>query len=286
MAEEKKKPYSWHQAFAENLQMVLTPVGIDVMPEVEVISKPPRADLILIRREEPEWTEEQRARLCEGIRDCRAPRVFLEQKHTESVNSRVIRRAIANDVHLKDSLGLEEGDLASYIVTSKTPDSYTLRDHGYQLTDKPGVYRSNQQSASYVDMIILNELENTPYNVAFKLFASRMKEQYAVLQLLNSGEIPWAEESWYWFAKGICKVSLEAEESIMQKVSQEFLREIGRSFTSLGVMDLVTDHLKESNELTNLLANNETFIQAFVRQMTPEQKTAFLQMLSREQGQA
>ncbi|MBF0176255.1 MAG: hypothetical protein HQL63_05330 [Magnetococcales bacterium] len=59
----------WHCLVGATLKMLLEPVGIEVRSEVQVVSLPPKADLILIQRKAGGWTEAQRLLLADGLRD-------------------------------------------------------------------------------------------------------------------------------------------------------------------------------------------------------------------------
>ncbi|MBK8047478.1 MAG: hypothetical protein IPK16_10350 [Anaerolineales bacterium] len=49
-----------HQLLSKILELVLTPVDITVESELQVMSEPPRADLLLLRRHGKVWTAAQR----------------------------------------------------------------------------------------------------------------------------------------------------------------------------------------------------------------------------------
>ena len=67
-----------HQLLGKVLEIVLTPVDITVESEVQVMSEPPKADLLLLRRNGRRWSEEQRKLLPDGIRDRQARHHLLE----------------------------------------------------------------------------------------------------------------------------------------------------------------------------------------------------------------
>ncbi len=85
----------WHRLLGTLLERFLTPVGIDVSTNVEVMSSPPEADILLLRRQGRQWSEEQKARLPDGIRDSDAKHILIEFKYTNpSTNRRCGRLSV------------------------------------------------------------------------------------------------------------------------------------------------------------------------------------------------
>ena len=52
-------PTRWHRLLGALLDAVLSPVGISVETDIAVTAEPPRANLLLLRREQPHWNEAQ-----------------------------------------------------------------------------------------------------------------------------------------------------------------------------------------------------------------------------------
>jgi hypothetical protein len=57
----KKQKTSWHRLLARLLELVLSPVNIEVLSDVSVMTDPPEADILLLRRQVAQWTAAQRA---------------------------------------------------------------------------------------------------------------------------------------------------------------------------------------------------------------------------------
>jgi hypothetical protein len=70
---------SWHLLFSKLFEELLPPVGISVQHNVKIMSQPPEADILLLKRER-KWTKTQRERLPDGIRDSHARHLLLEFK--------------------------------------------------------------------------------------------------------------------------------------------------------------------------------------------------------------
>ncbi|MBI3959527.1 MAG: hypothetical protein HY328_12030 [Chloroflexi bacterium] len=70
----------WHQLLGTLLELALTPVDIQVETEVQVMAEPPKADILLLRRKTPQWTDAQRALLPDGIRESSAGHIGQVRK--------------------------------------------------------------------------------------------------------------------------------------------------------------------------------------------------------------
>ena len=84
-----------HQLLGKVLELLLTPVDITVESELRVMSEPPKADVLLLRRHGKQWSEAQRKVLPDGIRDRQARHHLLECKFSESLNENALRQAVS-----------------------------------------------------------------------------------------------------------------------------------------------------------------------------------------------
>ena len=172
----RKQRRQWHQAFGDVLEFLLTPVKINVLTDLPVLASPPKMDILILRNEGPGWTGEQRARLPHGIRDVRASQIVLEFKKTESFNEAAVKQALIYEtLHLANQ-GLKQEEVATFVVSSQTPQKKTLAALGYEATDHHGVFRSRFPILERIILISLNDLADTSFNAAFKIFASKRKE--------------------------------------------------------------------------------------------------------------
>jgi len=135
----KKPKIAWHQIFARLLEEVLSPVDISVLTEVSVMSNPPQADILLLTRQQTTWTEAQRQRLPDGIRQSKASHVLLEFKYTESVTKETLIQAVAYDYFYKQSKQLSAKEVQTFIISAKQPHKNTLNKLGYEATKLKGV---------------------------------------------------------------------------------------------------------------------------------------------------
>jgi hypothetical protein len=108
MVEITKVQVPAHKALGTLLQELLTPVGITVVTEFQVMAAPPRGDILLLRREQPEWTPAQRVLLPDAIRDSRASHILVELKSTETFGKAALRQASGYDTFYRRTQGADE----------------------------------------------------------------------------------------------------------------------------------------------------------------------------------
>ena len=174
----------WHRLLGSLLEQLLTPVGISVQCDIKVMVNPPEADILLLRRETPQWTAEQFERLPDGIRDCVATDILLEFKYTESVNETALQQTLSYDFFYKRTHHLSANKVKSFLISAKTPHAATLKRFSYEKTCHQGVYHSASPLLEHVTLIVLNELSNDPHNAWIKCFASRnLEKQKAFISL-------------------------------------------------------------------------------------------------------
>ena len=185
MKEPQSNPNDWHLPFAETLEWDLTPVGVPVLPEVLVMSKRPRVDILILRQLEKAWTAEQLERLPDGIRQSTASHILLEFKYTQSINDDVLVQTLAYDLFYRNSKKLTVDEVQTFLVSGIKPQLDTRKPYGYENLRYPGVYDSHNQLEKRIQLISLNELADEPYNAAFKIFATHQKEKHKAFRLLE-----------------------------------------------------------------------------------------------------
>ena len=186
-----------HRLLGKILELVLTPVDISVQSEVQVMSQPPKADLVLLRRKGKAWSEAQRSLLPDGIRDRIARHILLECKFTESVNEWAIQQGLGYDFFYRRTQHLKADDLQTYVVSAKTPDASFLNRLGYRCIDKPGVYVTTQPILERIVILVLNELRDEPHNEFRRLFASRQRIRKQTMEGVAQRHFTeWSDEFW------------------------------------------------------------------------------------------
>ena len=176
----------WHRIFGQMLEGLLCPLNLEVYTELPVMSFPPEADVVIIRRHEKTWTDTQRKYLPDGIRDTHAKYVIIEFKYTESVNKNALQQALSYDYLFHVHKDIKKKDIQTFLVASKTPNEAFMSQMGYiQVSGRKGVYQSQNEAWNSIKILVLNELPNTYNNVFFKCFASRKVERLKAFQLLQ-----------------------------------------------------------------------------------------------------
>jgi hypothetical protein len=222
----------WHRFLAKMFEELLTPLDVTVISDFPVMTNPPEGDILLIRRDSPEWTEEQIERLPDGIRDTRADHILIEFKFTESVNAAAVTQALAYDTFFKKAQkNLDPSRIQTVILSSKTPAKASREALGYTICSKTGVYQSSNLLIKNITLISINELDDSPHNDFVKCFASRKNERKrAFKNLLRSGRRG-LTVALIFLINGIMKFLLKSQtgEIAMEKeITPEFVMEIGK----------------------------------------------------------
>lgn len=157
------------------LEKLLPPVEISVYIEAPVMIEFPQVDILLLRRQHDFWTDEQRERLPDGIRDSQASHILLEFKYTESINKDALIQAQMYDFLYRQSQKLTDKDVQTFIISAKQPQPETLTKWGYIGTEYSGVYKSQNPLLITIPLLSLNELSDEPHNAFIKCFASQQK---------------------------------------------------------------------------------------------------------------
>ena len=222
----------WHTLLGTLLERFLTPVGIEVSTNVEVMSSPPEADIVLLRRQGKHWSDDQKARLPDGIRDSDASHILIEFKYTQSFNELSLRQAVGYDYFYQLSKDLKRHEVQTVVVSSKTPQHATLKEFGYEPDGHPGVFRSRYALVKHALLLVANDLDDTPHNAPIKCFASRKPvKQRALIQLHNT---TWSNTptTFWWFLDGLLNYWSEQQggENMQQEtaVTPEFITQLGK----------------------------------------------------------
>ena len=221
----------WHRLLGALLEELLTPVGISVFSDFPVMSEPPEGDILLLRNESGTWTEEQKARLPDGIRDSRAGHILIEFKYTESVTDQAFRQILAYDYFYRRSRKLGTDEVRSFLISAKTPRKDILRQFGYEPDRRPGVYGSRHPLTERVMLLCLNGLSDEEHNAWIKCFAARKKEkQSAFGRIKQKGFSALTERMGrlisgllnIWFGKGDDIMKLELTPEAVEKLGREW----------------------------------------------------------------
>jgi len=168
----------YHRLLGSGMRLSLAAVQVNVTTESSILSESPRVDILLLRREGTAWTEAQRARLPDGIRDSSAAHILIEFKYTESVNEDGILQAVAYDLFHRQVQRLSRRQTLPVVLSAKTPQRSRLAKWRFKESQR-GVFRTNLPFVGRVMLLALNRLPADSNNAIVKLFASRKQEREA-----------------------------------------------------------------------------------------------------------
>ena len=206
---DKPSKICWHCLLARALKELLNPVDIQVLTEVQVVPDPPRADIILLRREGKTWTKEQWDCLADGFRDTDAGTLLVEFKYSESINDHAFEKLFVYDHLYRESENLKRNQLQSFLVSAKTPSTDILTRYGFEPTGKNGVYGSKVPVIGAIRVVLLNEITDEPHNAVLKCFASRTQEKGKAFETMNRHVLPSrASAALAWVTAGLLRVMM------------------------------------------------------------------------------
>jgi hypothetical protein len=207
----------WHRLLGKLLEELLTPVGVAVYTDFPIMSDPPAADILLLRRDSVAWTPAQQARLPDGVRDCQARHILLEFKYTESLNEMALRQALAYDTFYKRIQRLKDAEVQTFLLSAKTPSSSFLTEFGYRRGEHSGVYYSQSQLVQVVPVLSLNELRNDAHNLFVRFFASQRQQKAAAFGGLQALDQTLLAGQLYLFLAGLRLYWFEREDAMKSK---------------------------------------------------------------------
>lgn len=188
----------WHRILGAFLELLLTGVGIVVQSEVQVMSDPPKVDILLLRRDGSHWTAEQLRWLSDGLQNTLARYLLIEFKYVESLSEDALLQALAYYYFFRTVQGLSESEIQTFVMVARTPRTTLLERYGYVAnSDLPGVYRSQQSLVSKVQLIVLNQLRPSDHNAFVQCFASRRRVYLSAFERIQQfGHEQLAESLW------------------------------------------------------------------------------------------
>jgi hypothetical protein len=258
--EQKRVKVSAHKLLGKILQELLAPLGLTVLTEFELMASPPKGDILILRREQPTWTPEQRALLPDGVRDSQASDILLEFKYTESVNKETLCQALGYDTFYRRTHEVvDEAAVQTFVLSAKTPAAETVEQFEYQPAEQPGVYRSSNIFVRDIPLLVLNELRAEPHNIFVKSFASRYPARRAALETLRAVGLqafPQTVQALMDFLWRQWQMKVEAMELEEVEISLEELIELGKQWQELMLASLppeeVLSHFKPEERLAGL----------------------------------
>ncbi len=248
----------WHRLLGSVFEQVLTPVGIAVYTDVPVMSDPPEADILLLRRTTRTWTKAQPARLPDGIRHTHASHILIEFKYSESINEDAFLQILCYDTFYKRAKHLDAATVQSFLVSSQTPQADTLTEWGYVETEQKGVYHTQDKVFGRIILLLLNPLADEPHNAFLKCFASRPAEKRKAFTTLVGSWVGILTDKLGDLIAGLqkCWHSLIGEELMKQALTPEKVMEIGAKWLKAQLAQLPAEErlkgLKPAERLKGL----------------------------------
>ena len=198
----------WHRLLGKLLEFLLPPVGIQVQIEPQVMSEPPQADIILLRRHTPFWTPEQQARLADGIRDSRASHILIEFKYSESVDHDAIQQTLSYEYFYRKSQQLQVEQIDCFLLSAKTPQAATLNKLCYHQTQS-GIYHSDNWLLNKITLLSLNDLPDTEHNAWLRCFASKRTEKQKAVRHIHLEE--YSDYRLHWLISGFINLFIRQQ---------------------------------------------------------------------------
>ncbi|NJN68423.1 MAG: hypothetical protein HC884_17770, partial [Chloroflexaceae bacterium] len=244
--DEQSPLIDWHHLFGEVLEQVLGPLDIVVQTDVDVSNKPPEIDVLLMRNKAiaPTWTPAQRALLPDGIRERRANHIIIEFKYTESVNQDAVQSLLGYEVFYRRSRSLKTEEVHAVLASGHTPRQTTREILGYTQPEAPGIYRNTIGLLARTSLMVLSELEDTPHNVLFKLFAQRRRARAVALARFEREMWKKVPSETCWLVHGLKKLwseKTEKGESTMHVITKEDLIRQGKEMYQQLFRPLIAD---------------------------------------------
>ncbi|WP_080803853.1 hypothetical protein [Desulfamplus magnetovallimortis] len=277
----------WHKLLGRMLEELLTPLNITVLTDISVMTDPPEADILLIRRDLPKWTYDQLCRLPDGIRDTGANHILVEFKFTESFNRNTLNQALAYDTFFRRSQqSLKEKDIQTFVLCSKTPLKASREEFGYTEIYKSAIYHSTNPMLDRLFLIVINELSDATHNDFVRCFSSRKtKRWHAFKRIIKSGSQR-ISIAFLYFISGIIKLmsSREKESFIMeqQEITPDVVMEIGKELYEAMLDGLSIDDFMERFSAEEVLSRYKP--EAVLSRYKPEERLSGLKPEERLSG--
>jgi hypothetical protein len=227
-----KKTY-FHQILGRIFKFLLAPLKISVFTDVKVMITSPEADILLLRREEEYWTDEQLERLPDGIRQSIARHILIEFKATESISKEAFTQASSYDYFYKQSQKLADDELQTFLISAIEPQKANREQYGYHIKVQPGVYQSDNIAFNHITLISLNELSDELHNSWITCLASKKMKRLKSFQMLQAQGFQFISAPFRWFLLELWqRISIQGDFDMALKLSSQDIKEIGQFWGS------------------------------------------------------
>jgi hypothetical protein len=227
--ENTTKKTLWHQILGRIFEFLLPPFGITVSTNVDVMANPPKADILLLKRVNQNWTEEQLKRLPDGIRESNAPRILIEFKATESLSKETFIQAAGYEYFYKQSQKIKDEEIQTFVLCAIQPQKANREQYGYHIQVQPGVYQSDNIAFSHITLISLNELPDKLHNAWVMCLASKQLKRLKAFNLLKSEGFDLIPKPFKWFLAELWQlISIKGDDDMTLDLSPQQIEDMGQ----------------------------------------------------------
>ena len=262
ISHSERKKTGVHRILGGIFEELLTPLDITVNTDLPVMTLPPEADILLLRRKAGPWTKEQLKRIPDGIRRVKTQYVLIEFKYTESLDSRAVKQADQYEALYVRSQKLKPNQISTFLISSKTPRMKTLNRLEYAPTEINGVYQGASVYNRNVTLIVSNELDDTPYNAVLKLFSSKKRQATQAYKRFVETGFQNLSERLRSLITGSRRIFFKYGGNMIEfgEVTLEEVEKVGREYILDGLSILSTDEVVKKlgkDEVINSIGKDE-----------------------------
>ncbi len=165
--------------------MEIKPDGSSAVEELHV--DPFSIDIVLYGLEKEKWTDDQKMVLPDGFREKYFTYIFLDFKYDEKLKKSHVKDMLLKRHLFCKNFEYEYNEILYCLLTNRKTNDFIEKMEFYPLKD--GVYASDNFMIETIHLIVLDELENTPWNMPFKYFASDNGEKELILTALRKSGV-------------------------------------------------------------------------------------------------
>jgi uncharacterized protein (DUF1330 family) len=218
-----------HRIYSRIYEQLLPPVSVTVSSNIEVMTYPPAADMLL-RRENASWTVEQLERLPDGIRDSTARHILIEFKATESISKKTFIQAAAYQHFYQNAQKLTDDKVQTFVISAIQPQKANREQYGYQIRVQPGVYQSDNIAFNHITLISLNELPDELHNAWTTCLASKKRKRLKAFQILHAQGFQLISNDFKWFLSDLWQhiSTIGDDEMALRNLTVQEIEEYGK----------------------------------------------------------
>ena len=270
-----------HRIQSRIFELLLPPVSVTVSTNLEVMTNPPAAD-ILLKRENKYWTEEQLERLPDGIRDSTARHILIEFKATESVSKKTFIQAAGYEHFYQNSKKLTDDEIQTFVICAIQPQKANREQYGYKIRVQPGVYKSDQIMLNHITLISLNELPDELHNAWTTCLASKKRKRLKAFQILKSQGFKFISNEFKWFLSDLWQgiSTIGDDDMALNNLSPQEIEDFGKMWGDVLLPTIpLEERLKGLKPEERLVGINPTDVMSYFK---PEERLAGLSMAELE----